>query len=60
MQSLYDTEILKLALKTLAIITMSMLLVYSCTSVIDRQAEADYQECLAWQNDGYPVECAKI
>lgn len=29
----------------------------ACMESLDRQAHADYQECLSWQADGYPVKC---
>lgn len=39
------------------IILTCLLMVHACGEGIDRQIEADYKQCLAWQADGYPVQC---
>lgn len=39
------------------IITLLALLPIACTEGLERQAKADYEQCLSWQLDGHPVEC---
>lgn len=41
----------------LAAVIMLALTPYACMQGLDRQAQADYEQCLSWQADGYPVEC---
>lgn len=45
-----------LALQLLSIILLAVTL-HSCVVGLEKQAEADYQKCLAWQADGYNVRC---
>lgn len=44
------------AFKVFTIVLLT-LLPFACATILDRQAQADYQKCLAWQADGYPVKC---
>ncbi|WII94975.1 hypothetical protein LU276_08170 [Moraxella haemolytica] len=39
------------------IVAMLALLPVACTEGLDRQAQADYEQCLSWQADGYDVKC---
>lgn len=41
------------------IIAMLALLPVACTEGLERQAHADYEQCLSWQLDGYDVRCDK-
>lgn len=49
--------VIEMILKLLAAIALSALFAYVGGIALERQAEADYQECLAWKHDGHPVEC---
>lgn len=44
-------------LNLVAIIVIFLLMAHACTAGLDRQIEAEYKQCLAWQADGHPVEC---
>lgn len=50
-------KLVEIAMKILAILAMSVLFLYGCVSALNKQAEADYQKCLSWQADGYPIKC---
>lgn len=39
------------------IVVMLALFPVACAEGLDRQARADYEQCLSWQADGHPVEC---
>lgn len=39
------------------IITLLALLPIACTEGLERQANADYEQCLSWPLDGYDVRC---
>lgn len=39
------------------IVAMLALLPMACTEGFDRQARADYEQCLSWRGDGYPAKC---
>lgn len=41
------------------IVTLLALLPVACTEGLERQAHADYEQCLSWQLDGYDVRCDK-
>lgn len=41
----------------ITVVVMLALFPVACMESLDRQAHADYEECLSWQADGYPVEC---
>ena len=41
----------------ITIVATLALLPVACTKGLDRQARADYEQCLSWQADGYPVKC---
>lgn len=41
----------------LIVIVLLALLPLACMEGLDRQARADYEECLSWQLDGYDIEC---
>ncbi len=51
-----QTKCTDFAFRVFAIILLA-LLPFACTISLDKQAEADYQKCLSWQADGYPVKC---
>ncbi len=44
-------------LKTAMYGLFALLLLHGCDIALEKQAEVDYQECLSWQADGYPVKC---
>lgn len=44
-------------LKTAMIGLFALLSLRGCDIALKKQAEVDYQECLSWQADGYPVKC---
>ncbi|OOS04355.1 hypothetical protein SAMN02745664_12414 [Moraxella cuniculi DSM 21768] len=50
---------IEMILKLLAAIALSALFAYMGSIALERQAEADYQECLAWKHDGHPVNCTR-
>lgn len=39
------------------IVVMLALFPVACAEGFDRQARADYEQCLSWQADGYDVKC---
>lgn len=39
------------------IVVMLALFPVACAEGLDRQARADYEQCLSWQLDGYDIEC---
>lgn len=41
-------------------VLMCAVLLYACNTGLQRQAEADYQKCLLWQADGYPIRCDSL
>lgn len=42
------------------IVLMCAVLLYACDAGLAKQAEADYQKCLLWQADGYPIRCDSL
>lgn len=44
-------------LKTAMIGLFALLSLRGCDIALEKQAQVDYQECLSWQADGYPIEC---
>lgn len=54
----FDTDAIKSALLGgFALLAFCLLLLKGCDTAMGRQANADYQEYLSWQKDGYPVQC---
>ncbi|WP_049237228.1 hypothetical protein [Moraxella canis] len=49
----------EIVLKMLIVVGVSALLFYIGTYALQRQAEADYMECLSWKNDGHAVQCSE-
>lgn len=47
----------KFILKTAMIGLFALLSLRGCDIALKKQAEADYQKCLSWQADGYPIKC---
>lgn len=41
------------------IVVMLALLPVACAEVLDRQARADYEQCLSWQADGHNLRCGE-
>ena len=53
-----NTDAIKSALiSVFAILAFALLCLKSCDVAMGRQAYADYEQCLSWQKDGYPVQC---
>ncbi|WAJ74550.1 hypothetical protein [Moraxella bovis] len=44
-------------LKTAMIGLVALLSLRGCDIALKKQAQADYEQCLSWQADGYPVKC---
>lgn len=44
-------------LKTAMMGLFALLSLRGCDIALKKQAQVDYQECLSWQADGYPVKC---
>lgn len=41
----------------LAVLAFIVLAFKGCDGALHRQAVADYEQCVAWQKDGYPIKC---
>lgn len=39
------------------VLMMVISMLYACNIGLSREAEADYQQCLSWQQEGYPIQC---
>lgn len=53
------TDTAKSLTRLLVTVLITAAFVYSCSNALDRQAEADYQQCLSWQSNGYSLNCKK-
>lgn len=47
----------KFILKTAIFGLFALLSLRGCDAALKKQAELDYQKCLSWQADGYPIKC---
>ena len=52
-------KLVEIIMKILVVSAMSVVFLYGCFSALEKQAEADYQECLSWQEYGYDVQCSR-
>lgn len=41
----------------LLVLAFGLLALKGCDTAVHRQAVADYEECLSWQKEGYPIQC---
>ena len=45
------------AFSVFVVLMFGILCLKGCDTAMGRQAYADYEQCLSWQKDGYPVQC---
>lgn len=52
-----NIKIGEFALTAIAGVLLSIFVLRGCDVALKKQAEVDYQQCLAWQADGYEIRC---
>lgn len=53
-------KMIEIIIQIAFMVLVCAVLLYTCDAGLKKQAEVDYQECLSWQADGYPVRCDSL